>query len=271
MQVRLSIHLLELGCDSINLRLVHLQSQDQLGEFVKGVDKQVLTATSCRIKASFSLPRVPGEISISLDPKHLAKLRNFKKVKDGKSRLYSGLIGFLGRNYFYMSMLYQQIEGNILNFDTCFKGLTHPNTEFSHFNTSHKVEHLSFGREFPGMKSPLENQVRTVNKKKGSAAQFKYAVKVLPTVFHSPNSPDISSNQYSVNEHVAYLDLTKLNPMLRIPIPGIYLTYSFFPLVTHKTEHPLTFLYVCLRVLSILGACLRPMPCWMLCCMRLCG
>ena len=51
-------------------------------------------------------------------------------------------------------------------------------------NASHVIHHLSFGPEFEGMESPLDNVSHIVDRE---LAHFQYTINVVPTIFQALN------------------------------------------------------------------------------------
>ena len=94
---------------------------------------------------------------------------------------------------------------------------------FDQFNVSHTINTLSFGDNFPGIKSPLDGEVRRVVDTHG---MYQYYVKVVPTRYKALYSQtEIQSNQYSVTEHMSHL-----SPGSGRGLPGVYFYYEVSPI-----------------------------------------
>lgn len=93
---------------------------------------------------------------------------------------------------------------------------------FDNFNISHTVDALSFGDSFPGVRSPLDGQVRMLNDTHG---MYQYYVKVVPTRYRGLNGLEIESNQYAVTEHLRHLAAGSGRGL-----PGVYFYYEESPL-----------------------------------------
>jgi endoplasmic reticulum-Golgi intermediate compartment protein 3 len=94
---------------------------------------------------------------------------------------------------------------------------------FDQFNVSHTINTLSFGENFPGIKSPLDGETRRVQDTHG---MYQYYVKVVPTRYKALHSTqEIQSNQYSVTEHMSHL-----SPGSGRGLPGVYFYYELSPI-----------------------------------------
>ena len=93
---------------------------------------------------------------------------------------------------------------------------------FAQFNITHTVNALSFGDHFPGVRSPLDGEVRSV---KDTHGMYQYYIKVVPTRYKElGKSDEIASNQYSVTEHLRHLA-----PGSGRGLPGVYFYYETSP------------------------------------------
>jgi len=94
---------------------------------------------------------------------------------------------------------------------------------FDQFNVSHTINSLSFGDQYPGFKSPLDGQTRAVLDTHG---MYQYYVKVVPTKYKGLKMETaMSSNQYSVTEHLSHLA-----PGSGRGLPGVYFYYEVSPI-----------------------------------------
>lgn len=75
------------------------------------------------------------------------------------------------------------------------------------FDFTHRISKFAFGREYPGMKNPLDGvqvQQMAINQDpsgKATGGLFQYFLKVVPTTYITLANSSIYSNQYSVTEH----------------------------------------------------------------------
>ncbi len=94
---------------------------------------------------------------------------------------------------------------------------------FDQFNVSHTINTLSFGENFPGIKSPLDGETRGV---KDTHGMYQYYIKVVPTRYKALYSTtEIQSNQYAVTEHMSHLA-----PGSGRGLPGVYFHYEVSPI-----------------------------------------
>lgn len=116
---------------------------------------------------------------------------------------------------------------------------------FLKFNISHEIHHLSLGEEFPGFKSPLSNQVRSVADGYG---MYQYYLKVVPTVYKHLNKPPTVSNQYAVSEHIRHI-----NPGSNRGLPGVWFFYDTSPVHVEFQERRRGLLPFLTSVCAIVG------------------
>jgi hypothetical protein len=100
---------------------------------------------------------------------------------------------------------------------------------FDQFNVTHTINSLSFGEQYPGIKSPLDSQQRIVSDTHG---MYQYYIKVVPTKYKGLNTQTvIESNQYSVTEHLSHLA-----PGSGRGLPGVYFYYEVSPIQAYIEE-----------------------------------
>jgi len=130
-----------------------------------------------------------------------------------------------------------------------FKGLKTKDGAYI-FNTSHILHSLSFGQEFPGMRNPLNGIKKNWEDTKFSA-MYEYFVKIVPTRYKiSKNSPSIVTNQYSVTEYIAKIDIGA--PYNR-GVPGLIIVYEFSSITVDFEESGVSFLHFFTNLLAVLG------------------
>ena len=57
--------------------------------------------------------------------------------------------------------------------------------EMTHFNTSHRIDRVSFGQNFVSQSNPLSGKTRTVDYHDADTGVFQYYIKVVPTNFQN--------------------------------------------------------------------------------------
>ncbi|XRB10272.1 endoplasmic reticulum-Golgi intermediate compartment protein 3 [Pseudoscourfieldia marina] len=115
-------------------------------------------------------------------------------------------------------------------------GLTKPRE----FDLSHRINHLSFGKYFPGQKNPLDGVMRGDVQTTGtqvSSGTHQYFIKVVPTVYEpigyrngTGSVPAIHSNQYSVTENYHHVDVSTNQ------VAGVFFFYDLSPIKVRFTE-----------------------------------
>jgi hypothetical protein len=149
---------------------------------------------------------------------------------------------------------------------------------FDQFNVSHTINSLSFGEQYPGIKSPLDGQVRSIIDTHG---MYQYYIKVVPTRYQGEKcclccvslsslsffflsfflvdcfveidnrKPEIQSNQYSVTEHMSHLA-----PGSGRGLPGVYFYYEVSPIqaiIYEKRSYYKSFLRFLTSACAIIG------------------
>jgi hypothetical protein len=119
---------------------------------------------------------------------------------------------------------------------------------FDQFNVSHTINSLSFGEQYPGIKSPLDGSTRSVIDTHG---MYQYYIKVVPTRYKGLKATEeIQSNQYSVTEHLSHLA-----PGSGRGLPGVYFYYEVSPIFARIEEKKLnrSFLRFLTSLCAIIG------------------
>lgn len=114
------------------------------------------------------------------------------------------------------------------------------------FDLSHKITHLSFGQDYPGIVNPLDGSEKTWTKQ--GSPMYQYFVKIVPTTYRETNGQLINSNQFSVTEHERVL-----LPNSRGGLPGLFFIYDFSPIMVSFTEHQTSFAHFLTSICAIVG------------------
>ncbi|KAJ0975406.1 hypothetical protein J5N97_017371 [Dioscorea zingiberensis] len=112
------------------------------------------------------------------------------------------------------------------------------------YNISHKINKLSFGKEFPGILNPLDSAQWT---QKTSSGIYQYFIKVVPTIYIDIRGQKIHSNQFSVTEH--FQDENDHSKALH----GVFFFYDFSPIKVIFTEENKSILHFLTHICAIVG------------------
>ncbi|XP_031555453.1 endoplasmic reticulum-Golgi intermediate compartment protein 3-like [Actinia tenebrosa] len=66
------------------------------------------------------------------------------------------------------------------------------------FNLTHRINHLSFGHDYPGKEYPLDN---TLVPAEESGSMYQYFVKIVPTTYRKLGGEILHTHQFSVTKH----------------------------------------------------------------------
>jgi endoplasmic reticulum-Golgi intermediate compartment protein 3 len=99
---------------------------------------------------------------------------------------------------------------------------------YSSFNTSHTVNTLRFGSDVPGIEYPLEHQTRVI---RDAFGMYQYYIKVVPTTYIPLRGAPITTNQYSVTEHLKHVE-----PGSNRGLPSVYLYYELSTITAQVVE-----------------------------------
>lgn len=119
----------------------------------------------------------------------------------------------------------------------------------SKFNTSHRINRLSFGEEFGfGHTNPLDNLEVTA---KDMAIMYNYYFKIVPTVFvPNDNTPIIHTNQFSVTTHQKSAQASSGSESA---MPGVFFSYELSPLMVKYTQKSNSFSHFLVNICGIIG------------------
>ena len=118
----------------------------------------------------------------------------------------------------------------------------------SRFNTSHRINKLTFGEEFGfGHTNPLDDLEVT---SKETAIMYQYFLKIVPTMYvQKGDKPILHTNQFSVTTHQkSALAITGESAM-----PGVFFSYELSPLMVKFTEKNNSFSHFLVNVCGIIG------------------
>lgn len=118
----------------------------------------------------------------------------------------------------------------------------------SKFNTSHRINKLTFGEEFGfGHTNPLDQLEVTA---KENAIMYQYFLKIVPTVYvPKDGSKIIHTNQFSVTTH----QKSAMAISGESAMPGVFFSYELSPLMVKYTEKDNSFSHFLVNICGIIG------------------
>lgn len=166
------------------------------------------------------------------------KNMNDQFAEDGGCQVYGRLTLNRGSGHFHIAPHKKLHKGGAAGAQAgLFNLMDLISFTFDQFNITHTINSLSFGDNFPGIKSPLDLQQRKIEDTHG---MYQYYLKVVPTKYKHFGGEEIQSNQYSVTEHVSHLA-----PGSGRGLPGVYFHYEVSPIQAvfeEKRGHLLSFI-----------------------------
>lgn len=144
----------------------------------------------------------------------------------------------------YGTLMAQKVAGNF-HFSLHaqdFQVLAYVFPDRSLVNTSHIVNHLSFGTDYPGLHNPLDGEMKILDEGTGT---FEYYIKIVPTKFHYlQNAEIVETNQYSVTDHFR---------KQQDGFPAVYFIYDISPLMVRAKEWKTPFAHYSTQLCAIAG------------------
>lgn len=115
------------------------------------------------------------------------------------------------------------------------------------FNLSHRIHHLSFGYDYPGIINPLDE---TEEISKDQSTMYQYYVKIVPTTYVKVNEETLNTNQYSVTKHSKNVAGGMGG---ETGLPGVFFIYELSPMMVKYTEKNRSFMHFLTGVCAIVG------------------
>ncbi|XP_078508332.1 endoplasmic reticulum-Golgi intermediate compartment protein 3 isoform X2 [Lissotriton helveticus] len=113
-------------------------------------------------------------------------------------------------------------------------------------NMTHVIQHLSFGRDYPGIVNPLDGTGVTAEQ---ASMMFQYFVKIVPTVYVTLDGEVVRTNQFSVTRHEKIANGIIGDQGL----PGVFVLYELSPMMVKLTEKQRSFTHFLTGVCAIIG------------------
>nr|XP_033819255.1 endoplasmic reticulum-Golgi intermediate compartment protein 3 isoform X4 [Geotrypetes seraphini] len=113
-------------------------------------------------------------------------------------------------------------------------------------NMTHSINHLSFGRDYPGIVNPLDGTHVSTQQ---ASMMFQYFVKIVPTVYVKLDGEVLRTNQFSVTRHEKMA-----NGLIGDQgLPGVFVLYELSPMMVKFTEKQRSFTHFLTGVCAIIG------------------
>ncbi|XP_059158258.1 endoplasmic reticulum-Golgi intermediate compartment protein 3-like [Physella acuta] len=114
------------------------------------------------------------------------------------------------------------------------------------FNVTHRINHLSFGIDYPGIINPLDGLYQEVDQLQ---LMYQYFIKVVPTTYTKVNGEHLYTNQFSVTKHSKSVG----GFLGESGLPGVFFSYELSPIMVKYTEKQRSFLHFLTEVCAIVG------------------
>ena len=246
--VNLSMSFLQLKCKNVNIDIddrsghhdIHVDNNMKKVPYVHPIDKAIepakyattallnKNAPGCSISGIFKLRKVAGNFHIALGKNLMANQKGVTHTSDTPKYQFS------------------------------FK-------DISHFNTSHIIHHLDFGRlEAVANKGssyalkqnesiyPLDDTIKMLPKN-AKTAQYQYFIKVVAAEYQTLYGEKKFSNQFSFTEHVRLVTQANGIFMGGFPHPGVFFKYDFSPIMVQFAEERKSFMEFLTSACAIIG------------------
>ena len=256
---------------------VHLDLEDSKGVKAVNVDQRQTITKTPLLPEDASAAAAAAAAGASAPPSAPANAEGGeakKKEPSGGCNLKGTLNVSKVAGDFHITLGKNRMQGDHIQYSFSLK-------EAMTFNSSHVINHLSFGEVFPGMVNTLdETSMVNTGEDDGSdgrdpardgkarrpalmgvvnghlerlpdlkACQFKYYLKVVPSIYHHLDGRRVQSNQFSHTAHRLPIDLARG----KFVHPGVFFKYDFHPLVIESTETRPSFFSFVTRLCAILG------------------
>uniref|UniRef100_A0A6B2L6T7 Endoplasmic reticulum vesicle transporter C-terminal domain-containing protein n=1 Tax=Arcella intermedia TaxID=1963864 RepID=A0A6B2L6T7_9EUKA len=119
------------------------------------------------------------------------------------------------------------------------------------FNLTHRINHFSFGIEYPGRKNPLDGMKKIWVDEDGSP-MYEYYTQVVSTIYEDKTGI-INTNQYSVTEYMEVLRRDNFGGFVGRGVPGLFFMYELSPISIDYVFHQKSFLHFLTNLCAIIG------------------
>jgi len=119
------------------------------------------------------------------------------------------------------------------------------------FNITHKINKLSFGKEYPGMRNPLDGMHKLWTIEDGSP-MYEYYVQAVPTIYEDKYET-INTNQYSATEYMEVIKKSLDSGFSSRGVPGLFFMYELSPITVDFKITSKSFLHFLTNLCAIIG------------------
>ncbi|XP_013181147.1 PREDICTED: endoplasmic reticulum-Golgi intermediate compartment protein 3 [Papilio xuthus] len=117
----------------------------------------------------------------------------------------------------------------------------------SAFNTTHIIQHLSFGSDIKSANTAPLDGVKGIAKE--GAVMFQYYIKIVPTMYVKLDKTVLHTNQFSVTRHQK--SVSNINS--ESGMPGAFFSYELSPLMVKYTEKERSIGHFATNICAIIG------------------
>ncbi|XP_067121839.1 endoplasmic reticulum-Golgi intermediate compartment protein 3 isoform X2 [Centruroides vittatus] len=114
------------------------------------------------------------------------------------------------------------------------------------FNLTHRIRHLSFGRNIPGKTDPLDGTSQTDEE---GGVMFQYYAKIVPMMYSRSDGQTLHTNRFAVTRHRKRAASAGGDQSL----PGVFVIYEFSPMMVKYSEKRKSFPHFLTGVCAIVG------------------
>ncbi|KAH9510826.1 Endoplasmic reticulum-Golgi intermediate compartment protein 3 [Dermatophagoides farinae] len=126
--------------------------------------------------------------------------------------------------------------------------------ELISMNTSHRINHLSFGQKVHTIENQLDG-VWFVSEQGHGLATFQYYIKIIPTIYQDLKNQQIETNQFAVTRFKKEYGST-LDAITDARLPGVFFIYEFGPMLIKYSEQHRSTLHFLTSLCAIIGGIL---------------
>lgn len=124
-------------------------------------------------------------------------------------------------------------------------------SDIPHYNSSHTINHLSFGIEYPGQKRPLDGVTKILQNEGGGV--FQYFIKIIPTVYYNWRGAQMHTNAFSVTDQFKPIAKMRRGQMFVPQLPGVFFVYDLSQFMVEVRDSSPTFAQFLVNVCAIIG------------------